>query len=41
MRKKVGNKKFFDKNEHAKFVIQDTVLFDDEVESSIHRSDSE
>ena len=40
MRKKVGNKKFYAKNEHTKFAIQDTVLFDDDVEMSIHRFDS-
>ena len=41
MRDKVGDKKFFANNEHAKFSMQDTVLFDDDVELSIHRSDSE
>ncbi len=41
MKEKVGDKKFFAKNEYSKFAMQDTVLFDDDVELSTHRSESE
>ncbi len=41
MRKRIVNKKFLTKNGHAKFDMKDTVLFDDDVELPIHRSDSE
>ncbi len=39
MREKVGDKKFFARREYAKFSIQDTVSFDDDVESLDHESD--